>query len=145
LITNISYDGCRVQVSKDIDILYGTGQFVYQEKDSFNLADIDPTTAKPGDGIPDGLAKEDLEDKVISLHTRNDRKAIQCQEKNVAEWDSKGMPVKDFKPDAGVNAKCVGAPYNEQELRFKTQEYTARFAKALRHAVELCGGKPSAF
>jgi hypothetical protein len=145
LITNISYDGCHVQVSKDLDVLYSTGHFVYQEKDSFNLADIDPTTATPGDGIPDGLYNEDLESKVISLRTTDDRKVIQCQEKNIAAWDSKGLPVKDFKPDSGFNAKCLSAPYNEQELRFKTPEYTARFAKALRYAVELCGGKASAF
>jgi hypothetical protein len=105
-----------------------------------------PQRAKPGDGIPEGLAKEDLEGKVISLHTTDDRKAIQCQEKNVAVWDSKGMPDKDFKPDAGFTAAhCIGAPYNEQELRFRTREYATRFPKALRHAVVLCGGKPSAF
>ena len=31
------------------------------------------------------------------------------------------------------------------ELVFSSQEYANRFAKALRHAIRLCGGKPSAF
>jgi hypothetical protein len=30
-------------------------------------------------------------------------------------------------------------------LGFSTPEYAKRFAKALRHAVNLCGGKPSSF
>jgi hypothetical protein len=31
------------------------------------------------------------------------------------------------------------------ELVFADQDYANRFAKALRHAIHLCGGKPSAF
>ena len=30
-------------------------------------------------------------------------------------------------------------------LRFDEPDFAKRFAKALRHAVELCGGKPSTF
>jgi hypothetical protein len=40
----------------------------------------------------------------------------------------------------------MGSKYLTQvQLGFSTPEYAKRFAKALRHAVNLCGGKPSAF
>jgi len=31
------------------------------------------------------------------------------------------------------------------QLGFSTPEYAQRFAKAFKHAVTLCGGKPSTF
>src|SRR5437667_2755026 len=137
LITDVSHNGCHVQVSKEIEIKsYGT--FQYLEHDSFDLADIDLTSVKAG-GL-DGGSDDDMDGKVISLQTRNAKRVIQCQQKNMEQLDADGRPDKNFKPDAEFTTKCIGNPYNEQELRFKTQEYTARFAKAFRHAVELCGG-----
>jgi hypothetical protein len=62
-----------------------------------------------------------------------------CKEAN-ANGDSGNGAYCD-QPDKKQAAKDL----TSLTLGFSTAEYTARFEKALRHSVELCGGKASAF
>jgi len=92
--------------------------------ESFSLSDIDPA----------GIQVQDAGDgeSWVRFHTTNYRKAI---------IDSSRGP---FWP---------GGPTLKQPNKVKTSDYTfftnfwfaPRFAKAFKHAVELCGGRPSSF
>jgi hypothetical protein len=144
LLSDVSHDGCQMTVIENYDMtgdyfVGGRSEFAYEERDTFNLADIDPTTVKVPDNNP---YREELNGKVINLFTVNNRGAIKCQVKTAIDLDREGNPDKDLKSSAD---RCVGAPYNNEEFRFQTHEYAVRFAKALRHAVTLCGGKASTF
>src|SRR5438128_1876054 len=45
-------------------------------------------------------------------------------------------------PKYGKDAGCISADDSDETIRFSTAEYALRFAKALKHAIILCGGKP---
>jgi hypothetical protein len=132
-IKKFSYEGCKVTVVKlveDIDpALFGNSKPSLTEyTENFSLADIDPATITHDSG--DG----DLNGKIVVFSTTNDKKTIHCSAVNK-------NPGEKFGKDAG----CLPPYDNSEQLRFSTPQYTARFAKALKHAVQLCGGKPSTF
>jgi hypothetical protein len=132
-IKKFSYESCKVTLVKlqeDIDpALFGNSTPNLTEyTESFSLADIDPATITHDSG--DG----DLNGKIVVFSTTNDKKTIHCSAVNK-------NPGKEFGKDAG----CLPAYDNSEQLRFSTTQYTLRFAKALKHAVQLCGGKPSTF
>lgn len=98
--------------------------------ESFSLADIDPADIQVEDvGEGEFSVKGEFS---VRFHTTNYRKTI---------IDSSRGP---FWP---------GGPPLKQPDRAKTSDYSfftnfwfaPRFAKAFRHAVELCGGRPSSF
>jgi hypothetical protein len=90
----------------------------------FALGDIDPTniTFSKGPRLrPDVPA-------FITIHTRNDEKKITTRLLGKSEADSK--------PDDTFLIFSLDSIDND---------YVVRFAKAFKHAVEACGGKPSLF
>jgi hypothetical protein len=115
-IKKFSYEGCKVSVVKlqeNIDpALFGNSTpslAEYTEK--FSLADIDPATITHDSG--DG----DLNGKIVVFSTTNDKKTIHCSAVNK-------NPGREFGKDAG----CLPAYDNNEQLRFSTSQYTARFA-----------------
>jgi hypothetical protein len=128
-IKSFSYDGCRIKIVKiadTVDPVIG-GEYVAQYTDEFDLSDFDPTSidAESGDG--------DLKGHVVTFSTTNDKKLIRCSSITLNG------------KDAGKPSPCVPAMDDSEQLRFSSENYTKRFSKALRHAIELCGGKKSTF
>jgi hypothetical protein len=135
--------------------------------DTFDLKDIDPESVRVQDSCapfdtPQGSTTqyncEDTQGKFMIFQTSNAKAKIH-EESSGASWKSGYHPK-----DGGklIDALCKAQPdngaYCDQperknkpsdltsiQLGFSTPEYAKRFAKAFRHAVELCGGKPSAF
>jgi len=96
----------------------------------FGLGDIDPTniTFSKGSGLhagDDGLHESP---SFLTIRTRNDEKKITIR----LPWESEA----DSKPD---DASLIFS------LDSIDNDYVVRFAKAFKHAVEACGGKPSLF
>ncbi|MGO9650293.1 MAG: hypothetical protein ACLPOO_19850 [Terriglobales bacterium] len=90
----------------------------------FVLGDIDPTniTFTKGPHLRPDVPS------LISIHTRNDEKRITTKLSGESEADSKADDTSlTFSLDSIDN------------------DYVVRFAKAFKHAVEACGGKPSLF
>ncbi len=109
-----------------------------------SLADIDPTSIKAGDLIhdtdittvknPDLVNYSTYEVKdhpyiFVTLRTTNDSNKVTSHTKVNGE-------------DLSVTEHELGYP---QEGIAVNPEYAQRFIKAFRHAVDLCGGKASAF
>jgi hypothetical protein len=90
----------------------------------FSLGDIDPTKITYTKGPPDRLDVPAF----VTIRTRNDEKKITTR----FPWESR------------ENAKA-----SETSLIFSMDsfdnDYVVRFAKALKHVVGACGGKPSLF
>jgi hypothetical protein len=87
--------------------------------DTFNLRDIDPNSiqvAKEPEGSRDYVGVS----AQVKLSTRND------------------LSLLDY--TGNVTGKTSFDSFNITD-----SEYAERFAKAFKHAVELCGGKPSTF
>ena len=132
-IKRFSYEGCKVTVVKlqeDIDPgLFGNSTPNLAEyTETFSLADIDPGTINHDTG--DG----DLNGRIVTFDTTNNRKIIHCTSVD-------RNPGEHFGKDAG----CLPAYDSSEQLRFSTKEFAARFDRALKHAVQLCGGKRSTF
>jgi hypothetical protein len=128
-IKSFSYDGCRIKIVKiadTVDPIFG-GEYVAQYTDEFDLSDFDSSTVdtESGDG--------DLKGHLVIFSTTNDQKLIRCSAVTL-----KGK-------DAGKPTPCVPATDDTEQLRFSSENYTKRFSKALRHAIDLCGGKRSTF
>jgi hypothetical protein len=103
----------------------------FQQLEKFNLKDIDPTTVEAGKPI----------------HTKAGDKPA----------DAMG-PYVSFSATTRDNAKLISAfmtlhpapgaqeSYTTESLIFELPyPYATRFTKAFKHAVLLCGGKPSSF
>lgn len=94
--------------------------------EKFNLKDIDPTTIEVGQPTADGKPADMVGPFVIFLATT----------RNNAELISATTGVD---PDSLFH-------YSTESLSFALPyPYSGRFTKAFRHAVALCGGRPSAF
>jgi S1-C subfamily serine protease len=96
----------------------------------FGLGDIDPTniTFSKGSGL---LASDDgvyESPSFLTIRTRDDEKKIAIK----LPWQSEA----DSRPE---DTSLI------LSLDSVDQDYIARFAKAFKHAVEACGGKPSLF
>ena len=66
----------------------------------------------------------------------------------VETTNSERLVAEEFFPPKDKQTTSVPREPKTQtfvELVFPDQDYANRFAKALRHAIHLCGGKPSAF
>lgn len=124
LTSTISYDGCKMTIhsegySKSGLDLNGT------ETDTFNLFDIDPQTIAlkvfdsrfPNSWQDDCSTVISCDGAWIAFEARNEAATIRRGDKS----------------------------YSFSDLVSNDVDYAKRFAKALRHAVELCGGKPSKF
>ncbi len=96
-----------------------TGQPEFVE-DSFSLSDIDPNVKVTDAVLVDGTLS-------VEFHTTNYTDKIR-----LSQGDFNGE-----KPHAAFDTSNYAV--------WMAEKFAPRFAKALKHAVELCGGKRSAF
>jgi len=89
---------------------------------SFSFADLDPNTAK-------------------SVHTIISPPALQNM------WRATAVTTNNLKKVAVYNYQTKQRVQDSviEGISFRSDEDADRFAKALHHAIVLCGGKPSAF
>jgi len=114
-----SADGCNV-VFKETQSTTGFNARAYDTTDltwSLNLSSLDPKSVSFSDNS-DGSKHVGF---TLELRTTNNHASI----------------VQDYGPDHTERASFVLAIYD--------QEMTERVAKAISHAILLCGGKPSSF
>jgi hypothetical protein len=127
-IKEFSHEGCRIKVIKLVDdldpVLHIKEPFLTEYTETFNLRDIDPNSIALDEGVT-GL---------LVFDATNAKKAFHCSAIN-----------KNPGADYNKNAGCLPVDDSSEQLRFSTKEYAVRFSKALKHAVILCGGKPSTF
>jgi hypothetical protein len=175
IIESFSHDNCRVQFVVDVidnDMGFSMGkQFDETETDTVDLSTIDPNTIKVTDSCesmdtPFGRVTpwncEDEAGLQMQFKTRNAQPTIHREgvssgyKSRYGYWqvshepkDSLDQMCKEF---PGNSAYCdttnvKDPPFNltSDTLVFHSPDYTQRFIKAFRHAVELCGGKPSTF
>ena len=102
------------------------------DKMSFSLADIDPADIQVEDLGKGEFAKVFAGESAVSFHTTDYRKAI---------IDSTKGP---FYPGGQTLAEPSETPTSNYIL-ITNDWFAPRFAKAFKHAVELCGGKRSSF
>jgi len=143
----ISFEACKVTLEVH-QSTGGTGvngqkpdeyNFKRDSVVSFNLGDIDPTTIKLGTprGTYGDLKKKthfDNPPSMVEVHfaTSNNLDRIQVL-----------YPYSSYLKDRPEKAHaCCGM--GEWGIAVKP-DYAPRFVKALDHAVQLCGGKPSTF
>jgi hypothetical protein len=122
------FDGCKVHFTHSThQEAFLNGEPAPDKKQShidqfFELSDIDPDATAfikgPRFDVP----------AMVTVHTRNDEKKIRTK----FSWQSEA----DSEPDD---------TYIIFTLDPIDTEYVGRFAKAFKHAVEACGGKPSTF
>jgi hypothetical protein len=89
-----------------------------------SLTDVDPSTIVFTHGPPHRIDAPSL----VTIRTRNDQKKITIK----FPWDSE--------PDSKPTETYLILTMNSFD-----SDYVVRFAKALKHAVKACGGKPSLF
>jgi len=129
--------GCKAHFSySEHQVPYANGEpapepnKTYHVDYFFELGDIDPTNIIFSKGL--GLRADDKGlyelPSLITIRTRNGEKKITTR----LPWQSKA----DSKPDD---------TYVMFELDSMDGDYVVRFAKAFKHVVEACGGKPSLF
>ena len=162
-ISEFSYTGTKVTykvivTDNDMGFLLGLS-IVETQVETFDLSNIDPTTVKTiaCDGIyckPDKLQ--------VTFQTRNAQPVIHRESSSSSTYTLYEFWQEQHEYEMSRKALCKQMPDNEGycEVRNKKQkaedvtsttygfssaEYATRFAKALRHAVTLSGGKPSAF
>jgi len=158
VIKKFSHDGCSVEIHTD----YSTNDlpvsgFVLDEHevDKFDLGDINPESVHIEDAC--GQIKpwncEDQQGKYVSFKTSNAKPKIHEESSTSSRKSTHGFDMNlEEKCKQGNKSYCDEPEHKEAPLDttqlmvgFTTPEYAKRFEKAFRHAVELCGGKPSAF
>lgn len=146
---SFAYDQCRITIHSQADPIGEITKEVLSDSSiTFNLGDIDPqsikvrTYASNAMGMScDGYSAEELQ-----------MRRMNCDEAEVTFSTHNDRPVIEKKFHS-VYPNLTGA---DHEFRSESKEYKAffafddvayaeRFEKAFRHAVELCGGRPSAF
>jgi len=170
-ITRFTHEGCRVEFDVDVDdndmgFLLGK-HFAMHAVDTFDLKDIDPNSIsienscepfETSTGPSTVWNCEDKQGKFLTLKTVNAESKIH-EESSAASWKSAYHPkdggkLKDelckAQPDNGAycdepERKQKPSDLTSIQLGFSTPDYAKRFARAFKHAVTLCGGKPSAF
>lgn len=127
-------------------------------RSDFNLKDIDPDSIKAdkvfslkaagnsGDSSNPRLPTPDR--SIVMFSTANLTKAIHetdfIDEDTVKNADTDGSGKISFLLEPGTSNRLEKDESSEM-LLLENNDLAVRFAKAFKHAVELCGGKPSAF
>jgi hypothetical protein len=164
-ITEFEHDACSVTVKYDWvenDINVAGMQNTVHYVDTFNLKDIGPDSIL----IPDMCSDpslwncEDRQGHYVRFKPTNARPLI--HEHSSAEggrsWygatDQRGQELDQLCKKFPKNLAYCGFPLEDApqplelkvlDIGFSTPAYAKRFEKAFKHAVILCGGKPSAF
>jgi len=111
------------------------------ETQTFNLGDIDPSQIKVEKVASTAAATRcdaaptfACDEAVIGLHTSKQKQAI------------KSHRVMEFPKVAGADHMSVSDSMDDSAVLWVNNlEYLPRLVAALKHGIELCGGKPSAF
>ena len=129
-------DGClRVSCSVAITETRAEASADYWIKLSFSLGDIDPEdihVSNLAEGWPPGLqvGKAFAGKYAVNFHTTNYAKKIISR----LHWH----------PSSESPPREITGPVSDY-IYYTNDGFAPKFAKALKHAVELCGGKPSSF
>ncbi len=122
-------------------------EIVHTAKFGFNLRDIDPSSSKirVGSHLGDFACEDYTEEQKNAQEISCDHAELDFKTRNetgfIAEdWHS--VFVKLTGPDHISDKRDKT---NSAYFVFNDPEYAKRFANAFRHAIELCGGKPSPF
>jgi hypothetical protein len=115
-------NGCQVT------FVYATGELfadTHHNRQQFDLGALDPTSVEVDTGPPDVLGPVSH----VRVHTTDKVPAVRL---TASEWEWNWQPAIVTVPSTDLMWE-LPAPY------------AARFAKALKNAITLCGGKASAF
>jgi hypothetical protein len=104
----------------------------------FNLNDIDPKSVSVTH-VPGVLGPE----TGIMFETKNELPNIACKTVIKTKGEDYGKTMREADGKDRCNWGMASSSY--VGFDFQSISYAKRFARALRHAVELCGGKPSPF
>ena len=113
----------------------------------FNLKDIDPNRVKAKNDDIDPKYHPHVVGAVVEFYATDDKPMIR---KRSAVWnvDSYYYTSKEnLVSCTGPDKECTEKEQTIEtgDVAVDSLEFAQRFAKAFHHAVELCGGKPSAF
>ena len=136
-----TYDGCQMTLRIEDDPAAEALRDVHSTRSyTFNLRDINPQSIKitpytrRGGFRCDTAPEADCDHAEITFFTRNEAPLI----------DEDGHTI--FLKLQGSDHESKSKQKGEQGyFEVSEVEYANRFAKAFRHAVELCGGKPEPF
>jgi hypothetical protein len=141
--TILRLDGCAatIEEKQDPNLRLSTDVHLVTETETFNLGDIDPTRIKVEKIAGTAAAMRcdinpDLtcDEAEIGLHTRNQKQAI------------KDHRVMEYPKETGAAHMSVTDSLDDSAFLFVNDlEYLPRLVTALKHGIELCGGKPSSF
>jgi hypothetical protein len=126
-------EACRIYVESEIGYKMHTPQdgeypFEYQ----FHLGTIDPDSVKVTTDASQKNKPEGWKLTNVHLATTDNKTTI---------WAS----ASEWKENKKVPKALQMSAFPEFDFQFRDREQAERFAKALKHAVTLCGGKKSAF
>lgn len=101
----------------------------------FSLKDIDPSRVM---ALPEAF---------VTFYAADDKPAIRKQQSTWNADDYFHTSEENLISCAGPGKECTKKEdaLVKSDLAVDSLEFAQRFAKAFRHAVELCGGKPSTF
>jgi hypothetical protein len=141
--TTLRLDGCAatIEEKQDPNLRMSTDVHLVSETETFNLGDIDPTrikiekVASTADAmLCDDAPTSTCDEADIGLHTRNQKEAI------------KSHRVMEYPKLTGADHMSVTDSMGDSAFLFVNNlEYLPRLVTALKHGIELCGGKPSSF
>jgi hypothetical protein len=140
-----THDGCKMTLHIEENpaghVVYGSSSY------SFNLRDINPQSIKISTySHRGGFRCEDYDSEARQLMQ------MTCDHAEIVFWTRSEAPLIDeeshttFAELQGSDHESKGKSKGANAFfEVDDVEYAGRFAKALRHAVELCGGKPEPF
>lgn len=141
-----SYRGCNITIHTETEPVGVFQDTPSSDITNFNLRDIDPQSIKISkfDSTSDGESCDNPE-SVQTLNLSCDETEIQFETRNQAPAIDDEF-VKTFNNFKGADHESRQKS-KESGGRFfvNSVEFSSRFAKAFRHAIELCGGTPSPF
>lgn len=143
---SFTHDGCKVTIHFETEPRGVRKDMHGTNLETFNLCDIDPQSIKVStfDSHADVFDCSDPEE--VQLHRLNcDQAEVTFSTHNTASAiDEESVTI--FEQLEGASHLLKGKRKTSSAFfTVNDVEYANRFAKALQHAVELCGGKPSAF
>ena len=136
----LTYDGCQMTLRTDDPAADALSEMQTRTTRSFNLRDINPQSIKMSTFTHLGGFRCDMFPEA------------ECDHAEIVFFTHNEAPLIDEDRDT-VYLKLQGSDHElrdrikAKEAYFEVDgvEYARRLAKAFRHAVELCGGKPEPF
>ena len=127
-----SDDPCRVYVESEITDLHQTPHVTYPFEYQFHLSRMDPNSVMAV--IPEWEKSKPENKRMINVH-------VAATDNDSVIWAS----ASNWKESKKVPKILQLSTMTDFDFQFRDKEQAERFAKALKHAVNLCGGKASSF